>query len=1616
MNFMLAKVISLSLLLSSCIFAQHLGYEWIEPGRTYKKLLVPEDGIYRIYPAQLSLPPGVNPQNIYLYFRGQEVPFFLNNTGNLNEWDAGDYIEFYAQQNDGKIEAGMYRNPYTFLTDPSLQPDSLFSLFSDTSAYFLTWKETPSAKAQVYNNPTYTGTQNTYIEALKRIPFHSYFFKGAGPGISTGLGFFKNPTWTTAEGYTSPYINSSFSQSFSLNKFLNVGKNVRVKWRTAGIGYQNAEYTNHAAQVNINGNVTNIQRQGIFIQTFETSVPPTANIHFSLNVSEGNFLLTWIHAFYTRSTDLTGEPELKFLINNTTGQEFWIEFTNVPFNNSFDNLVLWDITSHTKIVGTRNGNSVKVRFPKFAGTHEFFLIMESQIKTPIIKDANISYLNSPTNDYDFIIITSQDLKPSALEYKTYRDTNTVNPQKTLVVTNEEIYDEFGYGSPSPLAIRNFLQTAHSRWNSPPKFVLLWGKGSFAPRTENFIKVLTWGYPASDLLYVSYWDDNSPDFNPVLPIGRVNIYDNDEGRLYLNKVIEYEHAPFEEWCKKGVHLGGGINASEQSAISYFLVRAQAIFESNPYLGDIFYKQKNTSNINQSYVDTIKGAINNGVIIINFFGHSSTNIYDADIGYPYEYDNTDGKYPVVLGNGCYGGDFAISWKSFAEYWVNGVEERGGIAFIGTSTTGYLGKLGEWMKHLYESMFRDSIGAHLGEQHANALKKWIATAYSSYFTSYHFLMMHTLTTNLQGDPSVRLKSPTLPDLTWDNKSFSIQPTNLTAQTDTLTLQATIKNIGLAFQDSFYVSVEQQVTGRGLYRHFGHFPFPAFSRADTTIKIKIPSLGTNIAGQNIFTLTVDSKQEITEQREDNNILTTEIYIPTNLPVTIYPYPYAIVNQNAIELKAGTYDPQITTPVNYIFEIDTAYDFSSPFKQTSGIVQGNTLLATWKLPFLLENNKVYYWRVRLTNETRWASASFKYIQGPKIGFAQAKPPQFLEGNKTSIEYSAPSFQWNFTSRSHFLKIDNTLTRTRISYDNVFLDEYFAIWWPSVRIVYTIIDGKSMQPITHHPDYGSIDIIFDGEDLNRLGTIIQSMKQGDYLILVGINSPNLSQITASTWNALAQIGVSNYLKQNLNTQAFSIVGKKGGTALEKYNPPYLETFLYERTTEGIVESPILGPATEWNDLIWNWKSIDPNALSDSIELEIIGITQTGQEVSLLNIPNKGTFNIASINASQYPFLKVRASLKDEYYRTPPNIEHWHLYYIPAPEAMINPYEHWSFHRDTLIQGETVSLEVMATNISAFDMDSLLVKYEILKPDNSRLLIGTKRYAPLKSFSDLIISYDFSTQNLSGENLLIITINPNFDQPEQSLHNNVYTYKFYVIEDKINPILDVTVDGKHILDGDIVSPHPEILIQLNDENPYLLIDDTSAIDVYFKNAYDLNPAPRVSYSSGKLRFVPATTSDNKAQVFFYPGHLEDGEYLLEVQGKDKRENPSGKTNYAVRFQVINESTITDVVNYPNPFSTSTRFVYTLTGGVLPEVFKIYIYTVSGRLVKVIDLMETGDVRIGQNITNYAWDGRDEQGDLLANGVYLYKVVIKMPGESSLKKKDKDTSEYFKNGFGKMYIMR
>jgi len=85
---------------------------------------------------------------------------------------------------------------------------------------------------------------------------------------------------------------------------------------------------------------------------------------------------------------------------------------------------------------------------------------------------------------------------------------------------------------------------------------------------------------------------------------------------------------------------------------------------------------------------------------------------------------------------------------------------------------------------------------------------------------------------------------------------------------------------------------------------------------------------------------------------------------------------------------------------------------------------------------------------------------------------------------------------------------------------------------------------------------------------------------------------------------------------------------------------------------------------------------------------------------------------------------------------------------------------------------------------------------------------------------------------------------------------------------------------------------------------------------------------------------------------------------------------------------NVLNYPNPFDRNTHFTFHLTQPVDRVVIKIF--TVAGRLIHKIE-----KPHLGAGFQQIFWNGRDKDGDSLANGVYLYKVIVTAQGKQKEK---------------------
>jgi hypothetical protein len=204
-------------------------------------------------------------------------------------------------------------------------------------------------------------------------------------------------------------------------------------------------------------------------------------------------------------------------------------------------------------------------------------------------------------------------------------------------------------------------------------------------------------------------------------------------------------------------------------------------------------------------------------------------------------------------------------------------------------------------------------------------------------------------------------------------------------------------------------------------------------------------------------------------------------------------------------------------------------------------------------------------------------------------------------------------------------------------------------------------------------------------------------------------------------------------------------------------------------------------------------------------------------------------------------------------------------------------------------------------------------------------------------------------------------------------------DKKLPSVDVNVEDQEFTVGGYVAGNGLVSLPLSDANGIDVIDNSIRLFL------DSNVVPESDY----------VISINKENIngipIKYQLNVEPGNHELKVDCRDLNGNFMTRE---IQFIVNDHFDIKNIGNYPNPVlgqaqdpknDGRTRFTYILTDSA-DEVF-IKVYTISGRLVKTMRHLPTGVGYHEYPRTVYAWDCKDEQGFVLANGTYFYKVVAR-----------------------------
>ena len=1667
------SVVLVLIILYSLSYSQQYNNYWINYNQEYYRIAIHEDGLYKISYQELQaagVPVGsIDPRNIQVFHNGEEQHIYIKGESGTGIFDPGGHIEFYGKRNRGELDLIFFDNPQS-----QVNPD--YSFYSDTSSYFLTWNNSTSNRRINYledlDFSAYIEFAPNYCYRKIRTNYTGTFYWGSSRALFTsGEGYFDNLVITETTSRTKTIQVPNLFQS-----------SAAVELELAVVGVPASSITSnvpHHLKVQINGNLLiDATYNGYQFVRRQLSIPSadlgsSISFVFSSNditqpdVTDRN-AVSYIEIKYPHNWSFTNTTYYEiYLPENSLTTKDYIEISNFNFGSE---VFIYDLRNHKRIKTLIQDNIIKALIPN-TESERLIAIVNANSYKPVEGIYKISGNNkfvdytSQNPETDYFIVTHNSLVTSANQYANYRNSLGF---KAIVVDIDQLYYQFAFGvKKHPSAIRSFCDYAFSV-NNRPAYLFLIGKSIHSRLIRNNVGnyaaclVPSGGHPASDNLLTAGLAHTN--YQPLFPTGRISAVSNQEVIDYLNKVKEYEANSPAEWMKNIIHFGGGANASEQTSFANYLNNYKNIIEDTLFgarVSSFFKTSSEPIQITQS--DSVRNLIESGSTMMTFFGHASASGFDQSIDNPDNYNNK-GRYPFILANSCFSGDIHISGSnSVSENWVK-LPDRGAIGFFASVGQGYAPYLNVFSAELYRNIGYKMYNKSIGVQIINTIDE-IQNLYPDNISLE--LTCHEFT--LHGDPALVLNSHSLPDLVLSPDGVKFIPNEITTEIDSFEIALTIKNVGRATSREFIVSAERKYPDGKVENYENTVDGCNYIKI---IKFKMPVNRADGPGINSIRFYADSSNEIEELNENNNEIIIKFIIKSGDLIPIYPYKYSIYPDNKVNLIASSIDPFIETS-EYWFKIDTSDYYNSlggsPMAEATVLGQGG--LISWEVPFLLNENTVYYWQIAKKHHNQdslvWKESSFIHIPGEE-GWSQAHFYQFKENSFRFIDYNRQNRKFEYITTPKQLHCHNIgsvppaqYNQVRWTIDGAVMDGDgdYGIMGGAPAMMVVVIDPQTlkawpsdMEDYGHRnypnnparggrPDYYYIFNSGSGDTPNLIGlqamnTFLQGIPNDFYILIYSWNNGYFEQWTEDMYQTFESFG-SLHIRSIQNSIPYIFFTKKGipnqtdewerfGSSINSSIDLYvnLETdFNY-----GYITSVLAGPSAGWKSLHWAFEN-NENPDFDEITLSVYGINNAGTETKILQDITPEELDIYyledSINYNQYPYLKLNFYAKNEDVKIPPQLTKWQIRYISVPETAIDPNSGFYFCCDTVDEGADIKFAIATKNISTYNMDSLVVKYWLQDSRNNITDLDIRKLRTHPAGDIIIDTIVVSSLGLSGVNSVWVQYNPidketgTYFQREQYYFNNIAARNFYVKQDLTNPLLDVSFDGRHIMDGDIVSSKPEILIRLKDENKYLELNDTSLFRIYLTNLQS-GVEKRIYFVSQinpeeDLIWIPASLPDNSCQIIYKPIFQNDGMYQLRVQATDVSSNESGKNDYVIRFEVITKSAITHLLNYPNPFSTSTRFVFELTGDIIPDDMRIEIFTVTGKLVKVIFREELGSIVIGRNITEYAWDGKDMFGDRLANGIYFYRVKASINGQA-IEHRATDADKYFKQETGKMYLIR
>ncbi len=1174
-----------------------------------------------------------------------------------------------------------------------------------------------------------------------------------------------------------------------------------------------------------------------------------------------------------------------------------------------------------------------------------------------------SQLRSPHNGADYLVITHPRFAAPAAELAAFRRQH--NGMATSVALIEDVYDEFTYGLAEPEAIRLFVSYATQFWRVAPSFLLLFGDACWDPKgllAETVKKdyVPTFGNPVSDAWFACL--DGPDDVVPDLFVGRIPAETPEQAESIVQKIIAYEQdlTPA-AWRKRVLLINGGFDTWEQQQFGQqSRLLADSIIAKPPASCLPLVISKTSQGYFQGeHRDDILAAINDGVLWTNFVGHAATGTWDlmfnsADL---LELTN-EGRLPFVTSMTCHTARFANPHGScFGEQFLT-LPQSGAIAFWGTTGWGYLFHDQVVMTQLFRAALKDTVHL-LGAATTLAKVRLWESLGNSQFTRNTILQY-----SLLGDPATDLALPSLPDLVVASSDLVCTPAAPSVEDSLVQVRVRVHNFGLCAPTPVGVELWARSPGSGNFRVDSTRFLSALGWQDSAHFVW--NLGGR-SGDFELEVVVDPSNTIAEATETDNRAAMRVSVHAAEVVLLKPFPYEVVAETpTLEVLVPI---SAAGPPEYVeFELDTAVDFSSAQLQRSPLLAPGVLSTRWT-PASLAPGRDYFWRARAAYGGRpgpWRAASFRVSPGQAPWeWQQQFPDPLLPAVVAGVEQTPAGVKLS------------TQTLTLRAESAGYHDGQYA------RLLVggapALAQGRGHNLAVVHPGNGqvveamSFDTYEAPSESQRMADFVTQIAEG-MIVLAAIADEGSRSMTEQAYQALESLG-SALCRQVGTRDSWSLIGRKGappGSVPERLvrsgqGVAVVQDSLVFFLGSGTMRSPLIGPAKRWQSARWQVEL--PHPLTTAT-VHVEGYDRTsGSWLTLLRSNGaQGSVDLGGIDADRYRFLRLAAELATEDGRWSPALQGWQLSFAPVAELAARARALRPSER--VVAGDPVELELEVHNLGYTPAQTIVISWVQVQEGQQVFAVDTVHHA-LAPDSAVLVRQLWQTARLAGNYTLTATVDPGDKVAEAVEFNNSQSWLVQVEKDSVAPRLELLIDGRAIAQGEFVSARPEIHVRLYD-NSGGAVTDTARLRLFLdgQRLWFAGSQPTVRLRSPDVGADPQL----KATLLLQPV-LSKGRHELEVDFVDINGNAA---YLRTDFQVAERLELREVVNFPNPFRTATDFCYVLTAPA-SEV-EIRVYTLAGRLVKTVR-----DAPGAAGFNRVHWDGRDDDGDELANGVYLYKIT-------------------------------